>query len=71
VKAVLADGTYMVDAWTVYLPPLQQACWTEGDWGWNAGGNDNFVVAQAAGETATLSVEVRFFFFGFFLLILL
>jgi endoglucanase len=75
VKAILADGTYMVDTWTVYLPPLQQACWTEGDWSWNAGGQDNFVVTQAglgvmqaSGEDVTLTVEVcsvRFSFVDF------
>jgi hypothetical protein len=59
----------------VYLPPLQQACWTEGDWSWNAGGQDNFVVTQAglgvmqaSGEDVTLTVEVcsvRFSFVDF------
>ena len=62
VKALLADGTYLADTWTVYLGPLQQARWTYGSWGWDSG---HFIVDQsgletiaAANQTVTLTLEV-------------
>jgi endoglucanase len=65
VRALLADGTYLADSWTMYLGPLQQARWTYGSWGWDSG---HFIVyasglsvIQAAGQTVTLLVEVSFF----------
>ena len=64
VKAVLADGTYMIDTWTQYLGPLQQGRWTYGDWNWDSG---HFIVyaagltvIQAANQTVTLTLEVSF-----------
>ncbi len=62
VKAVLADGTPMVDTWTVYLGPLQQACWTWSDWTWSDTGltidTAGLDVMKAAAQTITLTVEV-------------
>lgn len=61
VKALLADGTYLADAWTMYLGPLQQARWTYGNWDFDAG---NFILRasglqaiQSSGQTVILTVE--------------
>ncbi|KAH6716211.1 glycoside hydrolase family 5 protein, partial [Leptodontidium sp. MPI-SDFR-AT-0119] len=61
VKAVKADGTYMVDDWTQYLGPLQQARWTYGNWAWD---DTHFIIyvsgltqIQSAGQAVTLTVE--------------
>lgn len=62
VKAVLADGTYLADSWTVYLGPLQQARWTWSSWEYDSG---NLIIKQsgseaiqATGQSVTLTVEV-------------
>jgi endoglucanase len=61
VRALLADGTYLADSWTVYLGPLQQARWTYGSWGFDSG---NLIVyasglstIQSSGQTVTLTAE--------------
>ncbi|KAF3935462.1 hypothetical protein ABW20_dc0108435 [Dactylellina cionopaga] len=36
VRAVWSNGVYVSDDWTVYLPSLQQARWTFGNWGYEA-----------------------------------
>jgi endoglucanase len=61
VKALLADGTYIDNSWTVYLGPLQQARWTFGSWGFDG---SNFIVyasglteIKSSGQTVTLTVE--------------
>ncbi|KFX98991.1 hypothetical protein V490_02012 [Pseudogymnoascus sp. VKM F-3557] len=61
VKARKADGTYLSDEWTEYLPPLQQGYFTFGSWGWD---DENIIVyaaglstIQAAGQDVTLTFE--------------
>ena len=62
VKARKADGTYLSDDWTEYLPALQQGYWTFGSWGYD---DKNIIVyasgltaIQAAGQAVTLTFEV-------------
>jgi endoglucanase len=62
VKAVLADGTYLVDSWTKYFGPLQQGRWTLGDWSCDSKTFSVDVaglqVMKAANQTVTLTLEV-------------
>ncbi|KAH7079122.1 glycoside hydrolase superfamily [Paraphoma chrysanthemicola] len=62
IKAVKADGTYLVDDWTQYLPPLQQGRTTYNNhWEWTAEGviirAAVFDAVRAAGQTTTLTIE--------------
>lgn len=61
VKALKADGTYLVDDWTVYLGPLQNARWTQGQWFWSADGfvlyATGITVLKAAGQAVTVTLE--------------
>lgn len=62
VKAVTADGTYLADAWTAGLGPLQQARWTYGNWE-NKGDTFSIFVSglnaiKATGKDVTLTLEV-------------
>jgi len=61
VTAIMADGTYLQDTFTVFFGPLQAGRWTYGSWGWDT---SNFIVyaaglqeIQATGQTVTLTVE--------------
>ena len=55
VKAVKADGTYLVDDWTQYLGPLQQGRMTyDGQWNWDAG----HVVIKAAALDAVRAASI-------------
>ncbi|KAH8649497.1 glycoside hydrolase superfamily [Tricladium varicosporioides] len=47
VRAVLTDGTYLTDSWTVYSGPLQQGRWLQGDFGWDS---SNFIIYAAGGQ---------------------
>lgn len=64
VKAVKADGTYLVDDWTQYLGPLQQARTTYGNqFKWDWGYEGIYIAAStvstiaSSGQTATLTIE--------------
>lgn len=61
VKALLADGTYLADSWTVYLGPLQNARWTYGNWGFDSGNlivyASGLTTIKNSGQTVTLTVE--------------
>jgi endoglucanase len=62
-KALLSDGTFLADSWTMYLGPLQRGYWTYGSWEWDAGG---VKITQAGVETlrsAGQNVVVGFEFF--------
>lgn len=63
VKALKADGAYLVDEWTEYLGPLQQGRWTYGNYEWD---EEGFVLKEAglevirdkgAGQDVVLTVE--------------
>ncbi|CAI9632259.1 glycoside hydrolase family 5 protein [Alternaria burnsii] len=55
VKAVKADGTYLVDDWTQYLGALQQGRMTyDGQWNWDAG----HVVIKAAALDAVRAASI-------------
>jgi endoglucanase len=62
VKAIKADGGYLVDDWTQYLGPLQQGRMTySGQWDWNA---KNVIIKAAAldavrsaGQSTTFTIE--------------
>ncbi|KAH6651509.1 glycoside hydrolase superfamily [Truncatella angustata] len=64
VKAVKADGTFLVDDWTVWLPPIQQGRTTfGGSWTWSVG-QAGFTITStavnaviAAGQATQFTVE--------------
>jgi endoglucanase len=62
VKAILTDGSFLVDDWTKYLGPLQQGRWTFGDWSCDKGtfsvNVQGLQVMKAANQTVTLTLEV-------------
>ncbi|KAH0606187.1 uncharacterized protein H6S33_003848 [Morchella sextelata] len=63
VRALKADGTYLFDDWTVYLPALQQARITYGQYGWDSSN----VILWAAVQTAVVSAgQATTFMFEFF-----
>lgn len=47
VRAVLADGSYLTNAWTTSSGPLQQRRWTQGDFGFDP---SNFIIYAARGQ---------------------
>jgi endoglucanase len=62
VKAILADGSFLVDDWTKYLGPLRQGRWTFADWSCD---KRTFPVTvrglqmmKAANQTVALTLEV-------------
>jgi len=62
IKATKADGTYLVDDWTQYLPVLQQGRATYGNqWDWTAQGVVIKAAAldavRAAGQATTFMIE--------------
>ncbi|PMD63069.1 glycoside hydrolase family 5 protein [Hyaloscypha bicolor E] len=61
VKAILTDGSFLVDDWTKYLGPLQQGRWSFGDWSCDKGtfsvNVQGLQVMKAANQTVTLTLE--------------
>ncbi|OBT92152.1 hypothetical protein VE01_10044 [Pseudogymnoascus verrucosus] len=47
VRAVLADGTYLTNAWTTSSGPLQQGRWTQGNYGFDS---SNFIIYDSGGQ---------------------
>jgi endoglucanase len=47
VRAVLSNGEYLTNSWTVYSGPLQQGRWTQGYFGWDS---SNFIIYAAGGQ---------------------
>lgn len=47
VRAVLADGTYLTNAWTTSSGPLQQGRWTQGNYGFDS---SNFIIYASGGQ---------------------
>ena len=61
IKAVKADGIFLADDWTIYLPAIQQGGWTYGSWGYDASGlliyASGLAAIKASAQTVTLTVE--------------
>ncbi|EAU29993.1 conserved hypothetical protein [Aspergillus terreus NIH2624] len=64
VKALTAGGTYLVDDWTQYLGPLQQARTTySSQWNWDA---SNVIITSAAIDAVVSAGQSTVFTFEFY-----